>query len=115
MTQYLQAPEQPVDVTVVLEDRLYMRHAVFAEGTHIPQHSHDQSHISYVATGAVRCWKDGVLLGEFVAPAFIKIEARAKHLFLALRPATTIVCVHALDENGEVPVHEEHHLDIVGV
>lgn len=102
--------EQPVQTNIHMCDGLFVKHAVFAEGSYIPQHSHSTQHLSIIATGAVRAWADGELLGDFKAPAGVVINARVKHLFLALEPMTTVLCIHRVDDDGEVAIHEEHHI-----
>jgi quercetin dioxygenase-like cupin family protein len=91
-----------------------VKHAVFAEGTYIPQHSHSYEHLSVVAAGSVRVWRDEVLLGDYTAPAGIVIAAEAKHMFLALEPNTAVLCVHRVDDDGEPVIHAEHHLQYEG-
>jgi quercetin dioxygenase-like cupin family protein len=103
--------DQPLQTNIRMCEGLFVKHCIFAAGTYIPQHSHETPHLSVIATGAVRAWQDGELLGDFTAPAGIVIKARAKHLFLALTEAT-VLCVHRVDDDGEVAIHEEHHLDM---
>lgn len=105
--------DQPISTDIRMCDGLFVKHTVFAEGSYIPQHSHQLPHLSVIATGAVRVWVDGELLGDYVAPAGVVVEAFKKHTFLALQPQTTILCVHRTDENGEIPIHEEHQFDLV--
>ena len=107
---YRKLAEQPIETNISICEGLFVKHAIFAEGTFIPQHSHAFEHLSVIATGAVRVWKDGVLLGDYIAPAGVVIEARAKHLFLALAPWTTVLCVHRVDESGDPRVHALHEL-----
>jgi quercetin dioxygenase-like cupin family protein len=104
--------DEPVQTNIHLCEGLFVKHCIFAAGTHIAQHSHNADHLSIIATGAVRAWCDGALLGEFRAPAGIVIKARAKHMFLALEPLTTVLCVHRVDESGEPVTHELHHIDL---
>lgn len=111
MPDLVRLAEQPVETNITMCEGLFVKHAVFAQGSYIPQHSHSTEHLSVIATGAVRVWQDGVLLGDFAAPAGIVIKARARHLFLALEPMTAVLCVHRLDANGDLPTHEEHHLE----
>ena len=106
---YAKHPEQPVTTDIHMCEGLFVKHMVFAAGSYIPQHSHRSAHLSVIAAGSVRAWGNGELLGDFKAPAGIVIEARVKHLFLALEP-TTILCVHRVDESGEIAIDEEHHL-----
>jgi quercetin dioxygenase-like cupin family protein len=91
------AEHQPIETNIHLCEGLFVKHAVFAEDTYIPQHSHETEHLSVVATGAVRVWQDGELMGDYRAPAGIVIKARVKHLFLALEPMTTVLCVHRVE------------------
>jgi quercetin dioxygenase-like cupin family protein len=107
--------EQPVQTDIHLCAGLFVKHCIFAEGTYIPQHSHQDEHISIIATGAVRAWADERLIGDFKAPAGIVIKAHTKHMFLALEPLTTVLCVHRVDETGEPGIHEEHHIEFVEV
>ncbi len=107
------ASEQPDQTNIYLCPGLFVKHMVFAEGTYIPQHSHETDHLSVIATGAVRVWQDGVLIGDYTAPAGVLIEAHSKHTFLALQPNTTVLCVHAVDEGGDPHIHEEHSLEEV--
>lgn len=79
-------------------------------GTIIPQHAHRYDHVSYLAAGAVRLWKDGEYVGEFDAPAAIRIPALAKHRFETICDWTLILCIHAVGEAEDVDIHEEHHL-----
>lgn len=108
--QFERAEHQPVQTDIHLCEGLFVKHAVFSVGTYIPQHSHESDHLSVVATGAVRLWQNGQLMGDFHAPAGIVIKARVKHLFLALEPMTTVLCIHRVDESGEVAIHAEHHI-----
>lgn len=94
------------DVGVV---QMYIEH----RGTYVPQHSHTYNHLSMLATGAVRVWKDGKLMGDFAAPQGIEIEAGCKHKFLSLVDETIIYCIHnlhgALDVDANV--QDEHQLE----
>ena len=48
----------------------------------------------------VEAWRDGELMGEFVAPAIIKIPAGAKHAFKALTDDVSLCCLHNLRGTG---------------
>ena len=103
--------EQPLSTNIYTDvPGLFVKHCVFDAGTFIPQHSHTTPHLSVIATGAVRVWKDGAVLGDFRAPAGVTIEAYAKHTFLALEPGTTVLCVH----RDTPEMHEEHQFEGVG-
>ena len=108
--EYVKLTEQPVQTDLHMCEGLFVKHAIFAAGTYIPQHSHASDHLSVIATGAVRVWADGDLLGEFHAPAGIVIKARVLHLFLALEPMTTVLCIHRTNDDGLIETVEEHHI-----
>jgi quercetin dioxygenase-like cupin family protein len=72
--------------------------AVPKRGTLLPQHVHQHSHISLIVQGEVRVWRDDECLGDFKAPAMIKIHAHAPHGFLALTDDVTIACIHNADQ-----------------
>lgn len=83
--------------------------AVPDRGTLLPQHAHAWDHISYVVSGAVRVWRGGELIGDFVGPAAIKIPAREKHQFLTMSDRVLIACIHASD-SAEIEIAEENNL-----
>ena len=112
MTTYAKLAEQPIISDLHMSDGTFVKSMLVQKaGTHIPQHSHAVSHTSFIATGAVRVWQDGKLLGDFTAPAGVLIEAKTKHLFLALQDNTTVLCIHRADL---LEVLDEHQLDIEG-
>lgn len=106
--------DQPLQTDITMCRGLFVKHAVFAAGSYIPQHSHEYEHLSVVAAGGVRVWRDGALLGDYRAPAGIVIEARAEHMFLALEPGTAVLCVHRVDDDGEPAIHAEHRVQYEG-
>lgn len=110
MTHFVRAQQQPIETNINICEGLFVKHAVFAQDTYIPQHSHEFEHLSVVASGAVRVWQDDELMGDYRAPAGIVIRAHVKHLFLALEPNTSVLCVHRVDGNGEPAIHAEHHI-----
>ncbi|WOF74131.1 hypothetical protein QMT40_001778 [Parvibaculaceae bacterium PLY_AMNH_Bact1] len=79
--------------------------------TLVPQHAHEYDHTSMLARGSVKAWKDGDLLGEFVAPCSIFIEANEKHAFLSLEDNTLIYCIHNTSRSGVIDIKEEHNLE----
>ena len=83
-------------------------------GMMVPQHSHEYAHTSYIATGSVRVWKNDTLMGDYVAPTGIEIEAHAKHRFLSLEDNTSVLCIHNVSRTGDIDVHQEHQLNIEG-
>jgi hypothetical protein len=68
--------------------------------TVISQHVHTHDHITLVSRGTVEAWQDGELLGEFEAPAIIKILAGKKHAFKALTDDVALCCLHNLRGTG---------------
>lgn len=79
-------------------------------GMLVPQHSHAYAHISMLAKGAVRVWRDDQCLGDFKAPQAIFVQANAKHTFLSLEPDTLIYCIHNISRTGEVEIQEHHEI-----
>ena len=59
-----------------------------------PGHSHTYDHTSMLATGALRVWEDGKLVGDFKAPTGIFIKAGVFHTFVALEDNTILYCIH---------------------
>lgn len=107
----IEHPDQPTATEIKIADNLFVKqYVVLKADTWLPQHSHTYSHVSMIATGAVRVWADGKPLGEFRAPSGVVIEAGVKHTFLTLEDNTTIYCIHDISRTGEVEVAEEHHL-----
>lgn len=101
---------QPISTDLTMCDGLFVKHCVFNEGAWIPQHSHETAHLSAIATGSVRVWKDGKCMGDFTAPSGIRIEALSEHLFLALEDGTTVLCIHRVDDGDEPHIHAEHQI-----
>ena len=103
--------EQPVTVEIKMADGIFIKsHHVHKAWTWMPQHSHTYDHTSMIARGAVRVWKDGWLLGDFVAPKGILIAAGVKHMFVTLEDDTIIYCIHRIDRTGEVEIDAENRL-----
>jgi quercetin dioxygenase-like cupin family protein len=71
--------------------------SVSDRGTLLPQHVHEHSHISLIVQGEVRVWRGAECLGDFKAPAMIKIHAHEPHGFLTLTDDVTIACIHNVD------------------
>ena len=105
------APEQPYGVEIYTVDGMFIKQMVIPKtGTLVPTHAHAWDHVSMLAIGAVKIWRDGVG-GEIVhAPTGIFIKAGVKHAFLALEDNTIIFCVHNLHSEAAVKVLEEHDL-----
>lgn len=102
---------QPPDDREWIVDNIFIKQMFIEKaGTLVPQHSHEYAHTSALAVGSVRVWKDGALLGDFVAPYMFEIEARTKHKFLSLCDNTIVYCIHNVSRDGKVSLHEEHQL-----
>jgi quercetin dioxygenase-like cupin family protein len=109
------APNQPVAESLCLFGGIFAKTwTVQDRGTLLPQHSHEFPHISYIVSGVVRVWCGEQELGDYAAPAAIKIEARELHQFLTLTDGVTILCIHNADHiEGEEPAVAEYaHLNL---
>lgn len=103
--------EPPDDAEWTTTDNIFIKQMFLKKkGILVPQHSHEYDHTSLVASGSVRAWKDGVLLGDFCAPFILNIPARTKHKFLSLEDKTVVYCIHNVSHSGIVDIHEEHKL-----
>lgn len=101
---------QPIDAhewSGCAADHHFRGYCLDEEGTFFFQHSHDYSHPTLVATGALRAWIDGKHIGDFYAPAVIEVAAGKKHKFQALLSMTRFFCVHYL-EGKPYQILEEH-------
>ena len=103
------AAEQPISTDIALYGGVFAkRHVIPKAGLYVPQHAHKFDHLSLLTVGGLRAWSNGDLLGDFIAPAEIRIPAHTKHTFLALADGTTFYCVHSVEhfqetEHGELP------------
>ena len=111
MSEFVQAPVQPVETMIYEADGLFIKQIV-VEGAHVflPQHAHSLSHITLLTKGRIR-----VRLGDgewqtYEAPTAVMIEARIKHLFETLENETVLYCVHALNTPGALKVLAEHKI-----
>jgi quercetin dioxygenase-like cupin family protein len=66
----------------------------------VAQHVHTHDHITLISNGSVEAWQDGELLGQFDAPAVIKIPAGKSHAFKALTDNVLLSCLHNLRGTG---------------
>lgn len=105
----------PEDVETTTPDGVFVKGMIlFKKGTLVAQHTHRYAHLSLVAKGSVRVWKDGKHLGDFKAPAFVNIEAHAKHRFQSLEDDTAVYCIHNTDRTGgKVEIEHENHIEEV--
>lgn len=103
--------EQPITTDIKICDGIFIKSVlVQAKHTIIPQHSHTYAHVSMLAVGTFRVWKDNVKLGDFVAPHALLIEANAFHRFLTLTDNAQFFCIHNIKDAEEVDIHAEHEL-----
>lgn len=78
------------------------------EGYVINQHAHTYDHTSMLATGKVRVFCDGKMVGDFTAPTGVFIKANAFHAILALEDNSILYCVH--NTHGFPPERLEQEL-----
>jgi quercetin dioxygenase-like cupin family protein len=110
------AAEQPHGVEIHMADGIFIKQMIVPKaGTYVPQHSHTWDHVSMLAVGSIRVWKDGVLDGDYTAPTGIMIKAGVEHTFLALVDQTILYCVHNIGRTGEVEIIKEHQIVPGGV
>ena len=108
------AEEQPVGELTLFAGIFCKTWSIAAMGTVLPQHAHEHPHISLIVAGSVRVWCGDEMLGDFHAPATIKVPAREKHTFLTLTGRVIIACIHAVGEADDVAIAEEHVLELAG-
>jgi quercetin dioxygenase-like cupin family protein len=109
------AEHQPETVSLTIYAGIYYKvWRVPDADTLIPQHSHAFGHLTAVLQGMVRVWRDDEHIGDFMAPATVRIPAHAVHRFLTLTPGCLLACIHnATDlEDGEPNVFAEHNLEL---
>jgi len=96
---YIEIDLDYVEFTEV--DDIWVRSYTMAKAkTVLSQHVHAHDHITLVSHGIVEAWQDGELLGQFKAPAVIKILAGKKHAFTALTDNVLLCCLHNLCGTG---------------
>jgi quercetin dioxygenase-like cupin family protein len=93
----LAEPEAEVDVKIAAG--LFIRSTTMRADTYVPQHSHAHDHVTVIAHGKVRIWRDGQLLGDYSAPGGLIIRAGRTHNFMALE-RSTVLCVHRIGHDG---------------
>lgn len=98
----------PSGVEIRAGDIFIKEMAIAVAGTPVLQHAHAYDHVSYVARGRVRLWKDGRLSGDYSAPVGLFIPAGVLHEFLSLVDDTLVLCVHSLHGEREVRIAREH-------
>ena len=105
------APNQPVGELTLYAGIFCKTWSVADAGTILPQHSHEFPHLSLIVRGSVRvqCGDDD--MGEFHAPATIKIAAHAFHTFLTLTDGVMIACIHAVGDADEPAIRAMQELE----
>ena len=99
------------DVQWTTPDGIFIKGIILdRKGTIVAQHSHEYGHTSVLTRGSVRVWKDGIFLGDFMAPEAIFIAEKVKHKFQALEENTAFYCIHNVGVGGTVKIHAEHIL-----
>jgi hypothetical protein len=110
------AVNQPVTVSTTIYGGIYYRvWSVVDAGTILPQHAHSHAHLTALLNGSMRVWCDERLVGDFSAPATIKIPARMMHEFHTLTPGCVLACIHNADHadpDGEPPIAAENSLEM---
>ena len=82
-------------------DDIWVRaYSVARAKTIIAQHVHTHDHMTLVSRGTVEAWQDGESIGEYKAPAIIKISAGKKHAFVAVTDDVVLCCLHNLRGTG---------------
>lgn len=90
-------------------DNIYMKEMRLPlVGDCVRQHAHKYGHTTLLVSGGLRAWRDGESLGDIYAPAAIFIPAESKHAFMSLVPDTVAYCIHRLESNAVVEIHEAH-------
>lgn len=103
--------EQPPVIEEVTADGVFIKQITLRlANTIVPQHSHKYDHTSFLSSGSVRVWEDGVYRGELSAPRSILIKAGTMHKFLTLEPMTTILCIHNFLHPDAVAIVAENGL-----
>ena len=104
------AEHQPETVSVSIYAGIYYKvWRVPDAETAIPQHSHRFDHITALLHGSVRLWRDGELMGDYRAPATIRIPAHTMHMFLTMEPDCMLACIHNADHvDGDEPAVAEY-------
>lgn len=109
------AEHQPQETEVALYAGLFVKlWSVRDAGTLLPQHAHEYPHLTLVMRGAVRAWRGEEMIGDFRAPAVIRIPADTLHNFLTLTNDVALACVHNADhvEGNEPAVSEIARLEL---
>jgi len=103
------AENQPVvEATTIYGGVFTKAYTVPDVGTMIPQHAHHYDHATFLYAGSIRAWCDDVLLGDFHAPAILKIPAHSQHRFQSLCDGVGLACIHSVDAADGEDFNEDH-------
>lgn len=72
---------------------IYFRSILINKDVSLPQHTHNHDHATYVGSGSVRLWINGVESGDYFGGDAVEIKGGSEHLFMALEDNTRLVCV----------------------
>lgn len=87
------APDEKVEFH--LADDIFVKMiALDRQGRICKGHKHTFDHTSFLATGKLRLWEDGVFMGDFTAPTGILIKKEVSHMMVALEDNTVFFCIH---------------------
>ena len=109
------AERQPETVELAIYAGLFVKlWRVPDAGTLLPQHAHEHPHLTLVMRGAVRAWRGEEMIGDFRAPAIIRIPADTLHNFLTLTNDVALACCHNANhiEGDEPAVSQEARLEL---
>jgi quercetin dioxygenase-like cupin family protein len=109
------AEHQPEQVELALYAGVFVKlWSVREAGTLLPQHAHEHPHLTLIMRGAVRAWRGEEMLGDYRAPAVIRIPADTLHNFLTLTNDVALACIHNADhlEGDEPAVSQEARLEL---
>ena len=107
------AEHQPEQVEIALYAGVFVKvWSVADANTLLPQHAHEFPHLTLVMRGAVRAWRGEKMLGDFHAPAVVRVAANELHQFLTLTDDVALACIHNADHiDGDEPaISQEAHL-----
>jgi mannose-6-phosphate isomerase-like protein (cupin superfamily) len=106
------AANQPTTEIAIYGGIYVKTHTVADAGTLLPQHAHVYSHISMIVSGSVQVWCGDEDMGDYHAPAMVKIAAHKLHKFQTLTPGVVIACIHSVGEADAVLVAQEHVVEM---
>jgi len=104
------AEHQPEEAELVLYAGIFCKlWSVSDAGTLLPQHAHEFPHLTLLMRGAVRAWRGEEMLGDYRAPAVVRIPANELHTFLTLTNDVALACIHNVDHiEGDEPAVSQH-------